>query len=133
MGPIIIDVVPKNYEEELWLQQHVATNTALKSFIVTSKEDFDILYCNVREREGLPICIMSTRDESEKPSQDSELILETLRSHVDPKDIDGEAGVYGMMALLLFFEEDSRYDSREPGADSDDEHAESGLKLKKHN
>ena len=106
----------------------------MKSFIVEGKDDFDVLYHHVREVRGHPICIMSTRDDwLEKPSNNSELILETLRSQVDPKDIDGEAGLYGIMALLMFFEEDPGHDAREPEPDSEDENAGYGLRLKKHN
>ena len=130
VGPIIVELEPKNYSEELWLQQHVATNTALRSFIVQGKADYDALYHHVREVQGHPISIISGRNGSERAGDDSELIAETLRSQVDPNDIDQEAGLYGTMALLRFFEEDSQDPEPE---ESDDDDAEYGLRLKKHN
>jgi hypothetical protein len=130
VGPIVLEVVPKNFSEELWLLDHLLTNTALKSFVVQSKEDFDLLYHHVREVQRLPVFIMEMSTGLENGSDDSELIVETLRCQVDPVHIDGEAGVYGVMALLRFFDVDSGYEDSD---ESEDEHAESGLKLKKHN
>ncbi len=145
MGPIAAEVVPTLEEEAIWLQEHVTTNSALKTFIVRGSEDYSTLYREMRQKRRIPVNVMS------RPNRDDSgmLILETLRSEVDRSslildtlssqvDLEGETCLYDVWALLLHFEEETAEMDDGISADksSDDEGLalkKEGLQLKQHN
>jgi chromosome segregation ATPase len=56
-GPIAAEVQPDNQLTASYLENHVAQAT-WKSFVVECKEDYDLLYREVREKRGISINIM---------------------------------------------------------------------------
>ena len=55
--PLAAEVQPENQLTASYLENHVSQAT-WKSFIVECKEDYDLLYREVREKRGIPINIM---------------------------------------------------------------------------
>ena len=56
-GPVAAEVQPENQLAASYLEQHVA-NTTWKAFVVECKEDYDLLYREVREKRGIAINII---------------------------------------------------------------------------
>jgi chromosome segregation ATPase len=56
-GPIAAEVQPENQLTASYLENHVAQST-WKSFVVECKEDYDLLYREVREKRGISINII---------------------------------------------------------------------------
>lgn len=56
-GPIAAEVQPNNQLTASYLENHVA-QTTWKSFVVECKEDYDLLYREVREKRGISINII---------------------------------------------------------------------------
>lgn len=55
-GPIAIEVTTKSQNTAAYLEQHVPLNT-LKAYVVECKEDYDLLYREVRQKMNLPVNI----------------------------------------------------------------------------
>lgn len=56
-GPVAAEVQPENQLAASYLEQHVA-NTTWKAYVVECKEDYDLLYREVREKRGISINII---------------------------------------------------------------------------
>lgn len=56
-GPIVCEITTKNANAATYLEQHVAQHV-WQSFVVESKEDYNLLYREVREKRGLKINII---------------------------------------------------------------------------
>lgn len=57
-GPIVVEVTTKSQNTAAYLEFHVPSNI-LKSFVVETKEDQDLLYSAIREKLGIPINILN--------------------------------------------------------------------------
>ena len=57
-GPIACEITCKNEKAAAFVEQHVP-NSLLKSFVVETKEDYDLLYQKVRREMRLPINIVT--------------------------------------------------------------------------
>mmetsp|Transcript_29269 Transcript_29269/g.45481 ORF Transcript_29269/g.45481 Transcript_29269/m.45481 type:complete len:1125 (+) Transcript_29269:51-3425(+) len=55
-GPIAIEVTTKSQNTAAYLEQHVPSNT-LRAYVVECKEDYDLLYREVRQKMNLPVNI----------------------------------------------------------------------------
>jgi hypothetical protein len=60
-GPIACEVSTKSQNASAFLEQHVP-NWALKAFVVQSKEDYDLLYNEVRAKMKIPINIVTVKN-----------------------------------------------------------------------
>ena len=58
LGPIALEVTTKSQLAASYLEFHTPNNV-LKSFVVETREDYDILYSNIREKMGIPINVIS--------------------------------------------------------------------------
>jgi hypothetical protein len=125
VGPIAVEIDARSQDDAEWLRSHVANNTAMKSFIVRSKQDYDVLYHHIREIQRIPVYIIIHDDDFSGIDDPATLVSDTLMSQVD--DSEG----YDIRALLLHFQDD--LDFRMPSEDSDDDNEPVGLDLKKHN
>jgi len=56
LGPIVCEIATKTTNTAAYLEQHVA-NSVLKSFVVESREDYNLLYREVREKRGMSVNI----------------------------------------------------------------------------
>jgi chromosome segregation ATPase len=78
-GPIVCEITTKSKNTAAYLEQHVP-NATLKSFVVESKEDYDLLYHNVREKLKLPInIIVIDRFKEQKPRLYSDAKMAILK------------------------------------------------------
>jgi chromosome segregation ATPase len=78
IGPIACEITSKSKNAAAYLEMHVS-NATLKSFVVQSKEDYDLLYQNVRVRMKLPVNIINISSLSKKPRMYSNAKLEILK------------------------------------------------------
>ena len=56
-GPIAREVSPKSANASAYLESHVSINV-LKSYVVECKEDYNLLYSELREKRNLPANII---------------------------------------------------------------------------
>ncbi|KAL7553665.1 hypothetical protein ACHAWF_016964 [Thalassiosira exigua] len=77
-GPIAAEVLPNNPQTASYLEQHVSTAT-WKSYVVGCKEDYDLLFREVREKRGIPINIVTVERIQTRPRIYSENRMELLR------------------------------------------------------
>lgn len=75
IGPIACEVTPKSNNSAAYLEQHVP-NSALKSFVVQDKSDYDLLYQKVRQELNIPINIITV--DRIQPPKDRMYSEETL-------------------------------------------------------
>ena len=87
MGPVMCEITCQSAKTAAYLEQHVP-NATLKSFVVQSKEDYDLLYKSVRQGLGVPINISLVNR-----------INPTVRAYSDHKmqTLRNEHGVLGYM------------------------------------
>jgi chromosome segregation ATPase len=79
LGPIAADISPKSNNAAAYLEQHVP-NSTLKSFVVQSKADYDLLYQKVREEQGIPINIIQVdRENGSRRRMYSDQTMEMLK------------------------------------------------------
>lgn len=79
VGPVAAAVSPKSNNAAAYLEQHVP-NSTLKSFVVQSKADYDLLYKKVREEQGIPINIIQVdRDNGVRRRMYSNEVMEMLK------------------------------------------------------
>lgn len=57
-GPIALEVTTKSQFAASYLEYHTPNNV-LRSFVVETREDYDFLYSNIREKMGIPINVIS--------------------------------------------------------------------------
>ena len=57
-GPIVCDITTQDESTSKCLEQHVR-NAVLKSFVVECREDYNLLYREVREKQKIPINIQT--------------------------------------------------------------------------
>jgi chromosome segregation ATPase len=60
-GPIAVEVSTKSQNASAFLEQHVP-NWCLKAFVVESKEDYDILWNEIRTKRKIPINIVTVEN-----------------------------------------------------------------------
>jgi hypothetical protein len=65
-GPIVCEITTKNANCASYLEQHVS-NSTLKSFVVESREDYNLLYREAREKRNLSINIVVIEGGQLKP------------------------------------------------------------------
>eukprot|EP00978_Attheya_sp_CCMP212_P027624 scaffold92980_cov42-Attheya_sp.AAC.2 len=58
LGPIVCEVTPKGVNAAAYLEQHVSNNI-LKAYVVECKEDYNLLYREVRGKLKLPINVVT--------------------------------------------------------------------------
>jgi chromosome segregation ATPase len=87
IGPIACEITSKSKNAAAYIEMHVS-NATLKSFVVQSKEDYDLLYQNVRVRMKLPVNIINITTLSQKPRMYSDAKMKILKQ---------EHGVTGYM------------------------------------
>ena len=74
-----VEVLPKNREGvSACVEQHIA-NTTWKSFVVECKEDYDLLYREVRQKRSIPINVIIVDRIQERPRMYSEKKMDVLR------------------------------------------------------
>ena len=73
-----MEVLPKNQGASASIEQHVAQAT-WKSFVVECKEDYDLLYREVRQKRSIPINIIIVDRVQERPRLYSEKKMDVLR------------------------------------------------------
>ena len=78
IGPIACEITSKSKNAAAYLEMHVS-NATLKSFVVQSKEDYDLLYQNIRVRMKLPVNIINISSLSQKPRMYSNAKMEILK------------------------------------------------------
>ena len=88
-GPVVCEVTLKSNNAAAYLEQHVP-NSALKSFIVECKADYDLLYSKVRKEQGLPINILNVQDGTLLP-------IHRVYSEQKMNILKGEHGVSGYL------------------------------------
>ncbi|KAL7538150.1 hypothetical protein ACHAXR_008319 [Thalassiosira sp. AJA248-18] len=77
-GPIAAEVQPQNPQTASYLENHVSQAT-WKSFVVECKEDYDLLYREVRQKRGIPINIQTVNRVEPKPRMYSDERMEVLK------------------------------------------------------
>ena len=74
-----MEVLPKNREGvSASVENHIA-NTTWKSFVVECKEDYDLLYREVRQKRSIPINVIIVDRIQERPRMYSEKKMDVLR------------------------------------------------------
>lgn len=73
-----MEVEPKNTTTAAYLENHVAQAT-WKSFVVECKEDYDLLYREVRQKRGIAINILTVNTIEPKPRMYSDERMEVLK------------------------------------------------------
>ena len=79
VGPIVCEMSPKSRNAAAYLEQHIP-NATLKSFVVRTKEDQDLLYNEVRSKLKLPVNIILIKNIQEKPRIYSEERMNVLKN-----------------------------------------------------
>lgn len=79
VGPIAAEVSPKSNNAAAYLEQHVP-NSTLKSFVVQSKADYDLLYQKIRVEQNIPINIIQVeRSNGAKRRMYSDVMMDMLK------------------------------------------------------
>ena len=79
-GPIALDITTKTQLAASYLEFHTPNNL-LKSFVVETREDYDFLYSNIREKMGIPINVISVEgDQIDTKRLYSEQKMQLLKS-----------------------------------------------------
>jgi hypothetical protein len=86
-GPIACEVSTKSQNSAAFLEQHVP-NWTLKAFVVESKEDYDLLYNEVRSKMKIPINIVTVQNGQIQP-------IERMYSEQKMKILKKEHGIVG--------------------------------------
>jgi chromosome segregation ATPase len=88
-GPIACEVSTKSQNSAAFLEQHVP-NWALKAFVVESKEDYDLLYNEIRSKMKIPINIVTVQNGHVPP-------VERMYSEQKMKILKKEHGIVGFL------------------------------------
>uniref|UniRef100_A0A7S1Y5K8 Structural maintenance of chromosomes protein 5 n=1 Tax=Grammatophora oceanica TaxID=210454 RepID=A0A7S1Y5K8_9STRA len=87
-GPVCAEVFTMNKNSAAFLEQHVP-NSVLKSFVVQSREDYNLLYREVREKLGIPINIVVVDKEKKA--------VRRIYSEIFMKELKQKNGVLGYL------------------------------------
>ena len=79
-GPIALEVTTKSQVAASYLEFHTPNNI-LRSFVVETREDYDFLYSNIREKMGIPINVITVAGDQVNTSRlYSEQKMQLLKS-----------------------------------------------------